>query len=721
MAAGRDNLSDRLKNDPKADTDLIRRCYRFAADRHGDQKRRSGEPYVVHPLGVATTIAELPLDVASICAGLLHDCLEDTSASPEDLSAQFGQEITVLVEGVTKLGKIPWHSREERQAENFRKMLLAMARDIRVILIKLSDRLDNMRTLEHMPREKQERIARETREIYAPMAHRLGIQWMKAELEDLCFEYLEPEEFRGLKDKMAETEASRDAYFKDVCDRLATVANEAGVKARISGRAKHLWSIFMKIRRTGRELEQIYDIAAFRLIVSDVRDCYAALGIVHANWTPVPGRFKDYIALPKPNMYQSLHTTVIGPRAERIEIQIRTQDMHRVAEQGVAAHFQYKEAANRGENASFKEHRSFAWLNQLMEWQKALKDPTEFIETVKIDLFEEEVFVFTPKGDVKALPKGSTPVDFAFAVHSQVGAHCSGARVNGLIVPLRYRLRNGDTVDILTSPHQKPAKDWLKFAVTSKARTAIRQFVRAKQRERSQQYGRDLLGKELRSRRRSLSQAERDDLLTAAASKLRAASAEDLLVLIGYGKISPKLAAETIYPSPAEPDKDGEAAASRPAPIGLPPKRPIKRSVGGVRVEGEADIVVRFAKCCEAIPGDSIVGFVSRGRGVTIHRIDCKRTLDLDPARKVQVAWEAEAQLSRSVTVEVISNNAPGILAAISKVFTEHGVNIVQAKCRSEDERGVNTFAVMVGSTDQLGVVLRSVARLGGVVAARRL
>jgi GTP pyrophosphokinase len=467
--------------DPTADLALVRRCYEFAAERHAGQLRRSGDPYVVHPLGVAKIIAELKLDVASVCAGLLHDCVEDTSATAEDIGRLFGPEIQALVEGVTKLGQIPWNTREERAAENFRKMLLAMARDLRVILIKLADRVDNMRTLQHMPRDKQERIARETREIYAPMANRLGIQWMKAELEDLCFMYLEPEDYRDLVARMADTEGSRQKYIAETCEKIRQVMKEAEIETSVTGRAKHLWSVQQKMRKTSRELEQIHDIIAFRLIVGSVRDCYAALGVVHSHWTPVPGRFKDFIALPKPNLYQSLHTTVIGPQSERMEVQIRTQDMHHTAEQGIAAHWKYKEKRPFGTADS----KSFAWLHQLMEWQRDLKDPTEFIETVKIDLFEEEVFVFTPKGDVKSLPKGSTPIDFAYAVHSKVGDHCSGARVNGLIVPLRYPLRNGDTVDILTSSTQKPSKDWLKFVITSRAQTRIRHFLRMEQRERS--------------------------------------------------------------------------------------------------------------------------------------------------------------------------------------------------------------------------------------------
>ncbi len=704
--------------DPTADLGLIERSFAFAAERHAGQKRRSGEPYVVHPVGVARIISELRLDVPSVCAGLLHDCVEDTSATAEDIGRLFGSEIQFLVEGVTKLGQIPWTTREERQAENFRKMLLAMARDIRVILIKLADRVDNMRTLGHMPRDKQERIARETMEIYAPLANRLGIQWMKVELEDLAFQYLEPTEHAALVARLAETAGSRAAYITEVVERLKTVLGEAEISATVSGRAKHLWSIYQKMRKTGRDVEQIYDVLAFRVITESVRDCYAVLGVVHSNWTPVPGRFKDFIALPKPNLYQSLHTTVIGPRAERMEVQIRTQEMHRIAEQGIAAHWKYKEQ----KSPAAEDGKAFAWLRQLMEWQRDLKDPTEFIETVKIDLFQDEVFVFTPKGDVKALPKGATPIDLAYAIHSAVGEHCSGARVNGLIVPLRYTLRNGDTVEILASANQKPSKDWLKFVVTSRARTKIRHYIRMEQRERSRQMGRDLLGRELRKQDYALASAEREGLLDAAAARLRVGGADDLLVAVGYGKVSPGHAADAVLADRAA--ANGNAAPIAPAPEVQSASRRIvpKRSIGGIKVQGEADILVKFAKCCTPVPGDSIVGFISRGHGVVIHTRDCPKALDMDPIRRVDVSWDDESKTVRPVAVQVTCSDRPGLLAAISKSFTEHGVNISQAKCRTtEDGRAVNTFQVTVGHVEQLKTVLRSLETIQGVVSATRL
>ena len=707
-----------LRHQPNANLDMIRRCHAYAAESHQGQLRRSGDPYLVHPMGVAKIIADLNLDVPSVCAGILHDCVEDTTATSEDIRAKFGEEIQKIVDGVTKLGQIPWTTREERQAENFRKMLLAMARDIRVILVKLADRVNNMRTLEYVSRDKQERVARETREIYAPIANRLGIQWMKVELEDLAFRYLEPQEWEELHRQMEGTALQRGAYIDEVCTKLSEVLAENELKGEVSGRAKGYWSIHQKMKRTGRDLEQVFDIIAFRIITDSVRDCYAALGAIHSNWTPVPGRFKDYIALPKPNLYQSLHTTVIGPGSERMEVQIRTHEMHRTAEEGIAAHWQYKEQAPLGTT----DRKAFAWLHQLMEWQRDLSDPAEFMQTVKIDLFEEEVFVFTPKGDVKALPQGATPIDFAYAVHSKIGDHCSGARVNGMMVPLRYRLRNGDIIDIISSPTQRPSKDWLKFVITSRAQTKIRHHLRREQRERSRRLGRDLLTKALRNHRRSLAVAEKEKLLDKAAEALHLGSGEEILVHVGYGKLSPEAAALAIYPQLRSPEASAETLPTLGTEAPSPPRREPKRSVGGVRVQGEADIVVRFAKCCSPVPGDPIVAFISRGRGVIVHTRQCPKTFNLDPARSVEVSWDEDARLVRPVAVEVISEDKPGILAAISKCFLEHSVNIAQAKCKAtEDHRGLNTFQVTVGHVDQLKKVLRAIQGLDGVLSATRL
>ena len=711
---------------PQADVDLIRRCYEFAAKAHDGQRRRSGDPYGVHPLGVAGLISELKLDVPSICAGLLHDAVEDTSATTAELERLFGPEIAFLVEGVTKLGKIPWQNREERQAENFRKMLLAMARDIRVILIKLADRTDNMRTLASMSPEKQERIARETMEIYAPLANRLGIQWVKVELEDLSFKYLYPEDFADLSTKLEDYHRERQKYIVDVNVILEKELEAAGVEATVYGRPKHLWSIYQKVRKTERQLEQLFDIVAFRVIVKDVRACYETLGLVHSKWTPIPGRFKDFIALPKPNMYQSLHTSVIGPRNERMEVQIRTDEMHRTAEQGIAAHWAYKEGrVVQQSGSSDKDDKRFAWLRQLMDWQRDLTDPTEFIESVKVDLFADEVYVFTPKGDVKALPKGANPIDLAFAIHSEVGNHCSGARVNGLIVPLRYVLRNGDTVEILTSPNQKPNKDWLKYCTTSSAKAKIRNYLRAEQRERSRTLGRELLERELKKYGWSYNKVEKSGDLDRVATIFKVQAAGELLISVGYGKVLPADVVEKLIPE----DKRRALMESPPSEnpvVGLlrrvvSPRRPSKISAG-IKVAGEDDVMVRFAKCCSPVPGDPIVGYISIGRGVTIHQLGCRKAMDLDPERRIEVEWGGEQKATRPVAIQVVSADKPGILASLSQSFNDLGVNITQANCRAmDDNKALNTFSFGVKDLEQLKGVMRALQRVGGVYSVTRM
>jgi GTP pyrophosphokinase len=705
---------------PGADLDLIKKAYVFAAKAHDGQMRRSGDPYVVHPLSVASIICDLRLDVPSVCAGLLHDCVEDTSATVEELQQIFSSEVAFLVDGVSKLGKIAWTTREERQAENFRKMLLAMARDIRVILVKLCDRLDNMRTLDHMPPEKQERIARETMDIYAPLANRLGIMWIKCELEDLAFKYLMPVEFEQLRVQVARTEKERQKYILEVERLVHREMVEGGVPCDVKGRAKHLWSIHQKMKKTGRELEQIYDAIGFRVITASVRQCYEALGVAHSKWTPIPGRFKDYIALPKPNMYQSLHTSVIGPHGERVEVQIRTHDMHKVAEEGIAAHWKYKEGRP---GSTGKDDKKFAWLRQLMEWQQDLKDPTEFIETVKIDLFTDEVYVFTPKGDVKALPKGACPIDFAYAVHTAVGDRCSGARVNGAIVPLRYQLRNGDTIEIIASPNQKPNKDWLKFVVTSRAKAKIRHLLREEQREKAKTLGRELLERELRKWGVSLQKVLKNGELEKAVGSLKAGTVDDLIALVGYGKVTATQVSDVLVPAErraAGPQAD-EPATKNPI-TNLIRKVTRRASPSGIRVAGEGDVLVRFAKCCSPLPGDAIVGFITRGRGVTVHTRECQKALDLEPERRVDVEWDGKSKTPRPVALQVVCADKPGLLAHISQSFTDAGVNISQAHCRAtEDHKAVNTFQFLVGDLEQLKTLIRSLQRVSGVISVERV
>ena len=709
-------LSEVASYDVNADLPLVRRAYEFAAAAHNGQRRKSGDPYVTHPLSVAGIIAELKLDVASVCAGLLHDCVEDTSATVDQLADTFGKEIAFLVDGVTKLGKLPYSTREEQQADNFRKMLLAMARDIRVILVKLCDRLDNMRSLRHLPPEKQEQIATETMQIYAPLANRLGIQWVKVELEDLAFKYVYTGEYDQLAEEIAKTRAERLDYIRNVERLIHKEMADNGVPCEVVGRAKHLWSIYQKMKRTQRPFDEIHDAIGFRIITDSPMHCYQALGVAHSAWTPIPGRFKDYIALPKPNLYQSLHTAVIGPKGERIEIQIRTTDMNLVAEHGVAAHWKYKE----GRDAPQQDERKYAWLRQLMESNKEVRDPAEFLESVKIDLFGDEVYVFTPGGDVKALPKGSCPIDFAYAVHSSIGDHCSGARVNSMIVPLRYQLRNGDTIEIITSPNQKPNKDWLKLVKTARARTKIRWLLRQEHRDKATALGTDLVEKALRKHDLSMSRAEK--LLQAAAEDLRCQSVDELIIQVGYGKITTQQVIDAVgvmrpnvevAPKPAKPEGMLKTLLS---------KVTRRTASSGIKVAGEENVLVRFAKCCSPLPGDLIVGFITRGRGVTVHRRDCDKGLDLDPDRRIDVEWDGTSKVQHEVAIQVLCTNRPGLLAHLSQSFTDQGVNISQAHCRTtEDGRAVNTFHAQVRDLDQLKQLVRALSRIKGVFAVDRV
>lgn len=698
---------------PQVDLDPVKQAYVFAARAHDGQMRHSGEPYVVHPLSVASIIADLRLDVPSLCAGLLHDCVEDTHATLDDIKNLFGDEVAFLVDGVTKLGKISWISKEERQAENFRKMLVAMGRDVRVILVKLADRTDNMRTLEHMPPEKQERIARETLEIYAPLANRLGIQWIKVELEDLSFRYLYPDDYRGLVDALAQKETERRQYLDETVALIRQTLEAGGVNAEVSGRVKHFWSIFSKMRRSGRDLEQIQDMVGYRIVVDSLAQCWSALGVIHAKWTPVPGRFKDFINLLKPNLYQSLHTTVLSGTGNRMEVQIRTRDMHRTAEQGIAAHWKYKE----GRPLQPSDDKKFAWLRQLVEWQKEVHDPTEFIESVKVDLFGDEVYVFTPKGDVRAFPKGATPVDFAYSVHSDIGNHCSGARVNGQMVPLRYQLRNGDTIEVITNPHQKPNKDWLKFVVTTRATTKIRASIRSDARTRARELGSELLEREFAKFNVGLARVEGSGELEEAARHFKQSSIEDLVLAVGYGRITPSaVVAQTL------PEERRKAQAGTEGPIAKLIKKVTGRAPSGIKVQGMDDVLIRYAKCCNPLPGDPIHGFISHGRGVIVHRRDCSKGLDVDPARRVDVEWDAKHRSSHPVTIQVLSVDRPGLLANMSKAFSEVGVNILQANCRAtDDSKAINTFEFTVVDLDQLRLVMRTIQKVPGVYSVQRM
>ncbi len=715
-----DQLIERVRTyQPSADADLIQRAYDYSFRMHAGQTRKSGQPYIVHPVSVAGIIADLRLDAASVCAGLLHDVIEDTLATSEDLTKAFGAEVTELVDGVTKLSKINFTSNQDREAENFRKMVVAMARDIRVLLIKLCDRLDNMRTLEHVPREAQERIARETLEIYAPLSNRLGIQSFKSELEDLSFKYLEPEAYEDLVAQMHQTKKERDKYITEVCKTLSGRLAEQGFAADVNGRAKHLYSVYRKMKSQDTGLEAVHDLIAFRVLVESVSDCYAALGVIHSQWTPVPGRFKDYVALPKPNMYQSLHTTVIGPGRERIEIQIRTHEMHRVAERGIAAHWKYKD---RGSGIADQDAQRFSWLRQLLEWQKELKDPAEFLEGVKVDLFQDEVYVFTPKGDVRVFPRGATPIDFAYQIHTHLGEHVTGARVNGKMESLRYKLRNGDVVEVLTNPKQHPSKDWIDLVGTTRARSKVRNFLRQEQRDKSKRLGEELLERELHKAGISASKLLKNEAeLRRLFDTLKVQNLEEMMIGIGYGKIDP----EEIIKAVAPPDEQGQD--SRPPPglregrlAGLV-RKVIRRDEGAIRINGIDDVLVRYAKCCTPLPGDDIVGFITRGRGVTIHRGGCSKAIDMDPERRVEITWDSKARINRSVQLRVVTANQPGILANVGQTFMTQGINISEANCRaSDDGRAVNLFSFVCQDLQELKKVMKALQKVKGVVVVER-
>jgi GTP pyrophosphokinase len=617
-----------------------------------------------------------------------------------------------MVDGVSKLGRMTFRTSEQRQAESFRKMLLAMARDIRVILVKLADRLHNMRTLDHQPADRQRRIAQETLDIYAPLANRLGISWVKSELEDLAFATLEPEAYREIEQEINRHAAERGVYIKEVKQKLEETLAKHGIQGNVQGRPKHLWSVYNKMLRQGIEISQVHDLIAFRIIVPSVRDCYAMLGIIHSTWRPIPGRFKDYIAMPKANMYQSLHTTVMGPGGQRMEVQMRTEEMHRVAEEGIAAHWKYKEG---GGGARDDESR-FGWLRQLMEWQKELKDSREFMSSVKIDLFPEEVYVFTPGGDVKELPRESTPVDFAYSVHSDLGHKCTGARVNGKLVPLKTPLKNGDIVEIVTSPNQTPSKDWLKFVRTSKARNRIRHWVKEQEHQKSVEIGRELLEKELRKYGVAFHRAMALESMAKVLTELSFRNADDLLAAVGYGKVTTGQVLSRLLPDRAKTEP------AKPSRLGQVLDKIRKKPSGGIRVQGLDDILVRFAKCCNPLPGDVIVGFISRGRGVTVHAADCPKVLETDPGRRIEVSWELAQKATHSVKIRVSCTDIKGILAAMTGAITKCEANIARASAYGTgDGRAVNTFELNVTDVGHLNRVIDAIRKVKGVQRVERI
>ena len=702
---------------PRADIDLIKKAYVYCAKVHAGQVRKTGEPYLIHPLAVSSILAQLKLDDASICAGLLHDTVEDTLATLEEVQELFGKDIADIVDGVTKLGMVKFNTAEEKLAENFRKMLVAMSRDIRVLLVKLADRLHNMRTLEHMKPDRQEAIARETMDIYAPLANRLGLSWVKLELEDLSFKYIHPREYSELVEALGKTEKERRRFIDEVVDEISAALKKQGMKDfDVAGRPKHLWSIHKKMSKKSVPLEEITDLIAFRVVVDNVAHCFETLGHVHGLWRPVPGRFKDYISLPKPNGYKSLHTTVIGPKAERIEIQIRTPEMNLIAEEGIAAHWKYKEKGSADVKQTDGE-AGFRWLRQLMDWQRDLKDPSEFLDSVKFELFADEVYVFTPSGDVLELPRGACTVDFAFAVHSDVGMHCQGAKVNGRIVPLRYQLRNGDTCEVLTNKAQKPNKDWLEFVKTSRARNKIRAVVRANERERAVVIGRELLEREFKRYGESVQKHIKSEAILNAFKSDKYHEVDDVLIAIGYGKLSPQLVVEKVLPQEAREKPAEEPKKSRLTEL---IERVARRSSGGVRLEGIDDMLVHYARCCSPVKGDPIIGFVSRGRGLIVHRRDCTKVFELDPERRINVSWDSSTSFSRTIHLRVLTDDREGMLTDLSGVFSKNKINISEANCKVKGGQAVNTFKCGIADIDQLRKVVKALEGVKGVHAVER-
>lgn len=720
IVTGIDQLVDQVHSYlPEADEAVIRRAYEFSAKAHEGQTRRSGEPYLQHPLAVAGILTFLKLDLTAIIAALLHDTLEDTVATQEELQAQFGGEVTHLVEGVTKIGQIAFQTYEEKQAENFRKMLLSMADDIRVVFIKLADRLHNMRTLGHMSESKQKQIAQETLEIYAPLANRLGMSWMKQELEDLCFQYSKPEAYSLLKLRVAKRDEEREEYVDSIIDTTRDALAKAGLTGDVDGRPKHLYSVHQKMERQGITFDEVYDLAAIRVITDTRMNCYAVLGLIHSLWPPVHGRFKDYIATPRTNLYQSLHTTVLGPQGQHIEFQIRTEDMHRLAEYGVASHWRYKEQTRVGD----RDEKVFSWLRQFVEWHRDLSDNRQFMDSVKLDLFHldvfhDVVFAFTPNGEVKELPLGANPLDFAYSIHTEIGDHCIGAKVNGKIVPLRHQLNSGDTVEILKSPTQTPQREWLKFVRTTRARAKIKHWLKVEDQKRGLELGRRLLDREFRQHNLPAAELLESDQLIRAASDIGYQSIDEMVRMVGYGRVS---AVEIVnkFLDPATEDQPSETGGEDVPKI-THALKPIK----SVKVLGGRDVMMQLSKCCSPVPGDPIMGYITRGRGLTIHSLGCPnlQALDYEKDRLIEVEWDPEIQGNHSVKVCVLTVDQPGVLAKVSTAISSSQANISRAEISTrEDQKAVLDFVVEVSNILHLDRTLEAVGQIEGVISAKRV
>lgn len=706
-----------------ADLEAVRKAYVFAAAHHAGQMRRSGEPYLSHPLAVADTLADLRLDDDSIIAGFLHDTVEDTSATVQQIRDDFNDDVAEIVDGVTKISQITFDTKEEQQAENIRKMILAMSEDIRVLIVKLADRLHNMRTLEFQKPEKQQSIARETMDIYAPLANRLGLHRVKMELEDLSFKYLKPDAYDQIAAWLERHEQTDAKYIAEVKGSINEMLGESQIQGHVKGRIKHTYSIYRKMTSQSLTLDEMHDIIAFRVIVDDLRDCYTVLGLVHSKWKPVPGRFKDYISMPKGNMYQSLHTTVVGPRGERMEIQIRTEEMDRLAENGLASHWLYKE----GSRVKAKDVRQFAWLREMLDWQKVENDSKEFLRTLRFDLFKDEIYVFTPNGDVKELPENATPVDFAYQIHTKVGDHCAGAKVNGKLVPLSTPLKSGDYVEIITNQNRHPSRDWLKFIKTAKARSRIQHYIRTEERDRTIALGKDILEKQGRRYGINFQKAikELDEQKLAGEFNLR--SLDDLYSAVGYSHVQsarvfravqnlldPEGAIQTGLPGSGHPPSEADLRDSE--------KRAEKKKADSISISGGGDdILLRFAKCCNPVPGDHIIGYISRGRGITVHTADCPTIQTAEPERLLSINWEGQREEPFPTRIHIISKNLKGILYQVAKVLYEEDINIDAGSLRSNvDGRSEFKLTIDVRDTVQLYQVMAKLRRLDDVLEVVR-
>ncbi|MGD2120284.1 MAG: bifunctional (p)ppGpp synthetase/guanosine-3',5'-bis(diphosphate) 3'-pyrophosphohydrolase [Gemmatimonadota bacterium] len=708
LARAMERYPDRL------DVDQVRQAFEMASEAHAGQKRASGEEYVTHVVEVATLLAQFKLDTASLVAALIHDVVEDTSLTLTDVEEEFGYEVGQIVDGVTKIGRVEFRSHTEQQVENYRKLLLSMAQDARVILIKLADRLHNMRTLEHLAPEKRKRIALETREIYAPLAHRLGMAALKWELEDLAFKFLEPEAYDELRRKVQQSRKDRERQILEMQRPLIEELRRAGVPAKVTGRPKHLWSIYRKMLARQKPFEEIYDLMAMRVITDSLPNCYHALGVIHSRWTPIAERFHDYVATPKTNMYRSLHTTVVGPGGRRYEIQIRTEEMHRTAEYGIAAHWRYKETLQGQPRRSDEVDEALNWFRQVLEWQQDASEPEEFMEFLRMDLFQGEIFVFTPKGDVKQLPTGATPIDFAFAVHTEVGLQCAGAKVNGRIAPLSRKLKNGDTVEVMTSTKQKPNRDWLAFVATSRARQKIRQWIRREEFDSAVALGKEILERAVRKARRDRPGEER---LREASAELGYRDADHVFEALGRGDLGPTAVLKALFPD-HDPEKVPERSPSTLERLSAV----LTRSDRGVRIQGMENLMVRYSQCCQPVPGDRVVGYITRGRGVSIHRVDCPNVLHLsrDPERRVEIEWSAEQGERFFVKIQMHGTDRRGLLSDVAKAISDTGTDIQHADMRSTNGGMDAEFVVEVKDLSHLNRVVKAVKKVKGVLDVER-